>query len=116
MLPQRPRAIVVVTAHWQAPAFTVGSSRQPAMLYDYHGFPPHTYAVRYDAEKDALIGAGVHMNRTYAENGNIAAEEIVFEDGPVEFRLDENGFLLWIDQVENAGDGMAFEPVEIYEF
>ena len=28
MLPQRPRAIVVVTAHWQAPAFTVGSSRQ----------------------------------------------------------------------------------------
>ena len=74
------------------------------------------YAVRYDAEQDALIGSGVHMNRTYAENGDIAAEEIIFEDGPVEFRLDENGFLLWIDQVENAGDGMAFEPVEIYEF
>ena len=52
---QRPRAIVVVTAHWQAPAFTVGSSRQPAMLYDYHGFPPHTYALRYDAPGDPAL-------------------------------------------------------------
>ena len=55
MLPQRPRAIVVVTAHWQAPAFTVGSSRQPAMLYDYHGFPPHTYTLRYDAPGDPAL-------------------------------------------------------------
>ena len=55
MLPQRPRAIVVVTAHWEAPTFTVGSARQPAMLYDYHGFPPHTYALRYDAPGDPAL-------------------------------------------------------------
>jgi aromatic ring-opening dioxygenase catalytic subunit (LigB family) len=55
MLPQRPRAIVVVTSHWLAPAFTVGSGRQPTMLYDYRGFPPHTYELHYEAPGDPAL-------------------------------------------------------------
>ncbi|MFZ4284790.1 DODA-type extradiol aromatic ring-opening family dioxygenase [Variovorax sp. HJSM1_2] len=46
---RKPRAILMVSAHWEAPAFTVQTHPQPPMLYDYGGFPPHTYQVHYSA-------------------------------------------------------------------
>ncbi|WP_300085107.1 class III extradiol ring-cleavage dioxygenase [Rhodoferax sp.] len=48
-LPRTPQAIVVVSAHWLAPRFTVTSGSQPELIYDYHGFPPHTYELKYPA-------------------------------------------------------------------
>jgi len=56
-LPQRPRAIVLVSAHWLEPAFTLTSAPQPALIYDYYGFPPHTYQLRYDARGDPRLAA-----------------------------------------------------------
>ncbi|OUM02873.1 DODA-type extradiol aromatic ring-opening family dioxygenase [Variovorax sp. JS1663] len=44
-----PDAILMVSAHWEAPAFTVMGNPKPPMIYDYGGFPEHTYHVRYDA-------------------------------------------------------------------
>jgi aromatic ring-opening dioxygenase catalytic subunit (LigB family) len=46
-LPVRPSAIVMVSAHWEQPAYTVGSAARPGMLFDYSGFPPHTYQFSY---------------------------------------------------------------------
>ena len=46
---RRPRAILMVSAHWEAPAFTLTGHPKPPMIYDYGGFPAHTYQVRYDA-------------------------------------------------------------------
>lgn len=46
-LPARPRAILVVSAHWEELAFTVTASAAPGMVYDYTGFPPETYAIQY---------------------------------------------------------------------
>jgi aromatic ring-opening dioxygenase catalytic subunit (LigB family) len=43
------RAVLVVTAHWETPEFTLSSATQPGMLYDYYGFPAHTYQVHYRA-------------------------------------------------------------------
>ncbi|OYU42302.1 MAG: dioxygenase [Burkholderiales bacterium PBB4] len=42
-----PKAILMVSAHWEEAAFTVMTSSQPPMVYDYSGFPPHTYSVVY---------------------------------------------------------------------
>lgn len=42
-----PSAILIVSAHWEAANFTVGSGSDPGLLFDYSGFPPHTYALRY---------------------------------------------------------------------
>ena len=39
----RPRAVLVISAHWEAPDFTVNAAAQAPLLFDYHGFPPHTY-------------------------------------------------------------------------
>jgi aromatic ring-opening dioxygenase catalytic subunit (LigB family) len=48
-LEARPKAILVVSGHWEEPVFTVGSAAQPALIYDYYGFPPHTYQLKFDA-------------------------------------------------------------------
>ncbi|WP_130803008.1 DODA-type extradiol aromatic ring-opening family dioxygenase [Acinetobacter ihumii] len=45
----RPKAILMISAHWEAPIFTVQSTVKPDMIYDYGGFPAHTYQVRYES-------------------------------------------------------------------
>ena len=44
-----PRAVLVVTAHWEEPEPTLSSSAAPGMIYDYGGFPAHTYQIIYPA-------------------------------------------------------------------
>jgi 4,5-DOPA dioxygenase extradiol len=51
-LPQRyakPEAYVVISAHWEANVPSVYGGQQHPMLFDYYGFPPHTYQFRYGA-------------------------------------------------------------------
>jgi aromatic ring-opening dioxygenase catalytic subunit (LigB family) len=48
-LPERPKAILIVSGHWEEPAFTVGSAERPPLIYDYYGFPEHTYQLAFDA-------------------------------------------------------------------
>lgn len=45
----RPAAVLMVSGHWEEPRFTVQSGAFPGMVYDYGGFPPHTYEIRYPA-------------------------------------------------------------------
>lgn len=47
--PDAPRAIVVVTAHWSERIPTISSAATHKLLYDYSGFPPETYKLKYDA-------------------------------------------------------------------
>lgn len=44
-----PKAVLVISAHWEAGEFTVMTSPKPPMLYDYFGFPAHTYQIQYPA-------------------------------------------------------------------
>jgi len=48
-LPERPRAILLVSGHWEEQAITLHVGERPGLLYDYHGFPEHTYHLRWDA-------------------------------------------------------------------
>jgi len=44
LLPKTPpRALLVVSAHWEERVPTVMSAPRPPMLYDYYGFPPASY-------------------------------------------------------------------------
>ncbi|MEZ5658646.1 MAG: class III extradiol ring-cleavage dioxygenase [Burkholderiaceae bacterium] len=43
------KAIIVATAHWEAPRPTLTHAARPGMLYDYYGFPPETYELVYPA-------------------------------------------------------------------
>lgn len=44
-----PAAVLIISAHWEARDFTVMSGAHPPMIYDYYGFPEHTYHVKYPA-------------------------------------------------------------------
>lgn len=48
-LEARPRAVLVISGHWESDEFSVSASAAPPMVYDYYGFPDHTYQIRYSA-------------------------------------------------------------------
>ncbi|MGB6241023.1 MAG: class III extradiol ring-cleavage dioxygenase [Castellaniella sp.] len=49
-LPQPPRAILMISAHWiTSGRLKITSHPQPGMVYDYHGFPANTYEIHYPA-------------------------------------------------------------------
>ncbi len=71
------RAVLVISAHWEADRPTVTSGPAPALIYDYYGFPPESYEIRYPAPGDpalvqrvlALLEASGIAARADAERG-----------------------------------------------
>ncbi len=65
----KPRAVLVVSGHWEEVRPTVSAGAHPPMIYDYGGFPAHTYQVKYPAPGDPalarrvadLLGAAGHV-------------------------------------------------------
>ncbi len=55
----RPRAVLVVSGHWESQRFEVMANARPPMLYDYYGFPEHTYRVAYPAPGDPQLAERV---------------------------------------------------------
>ncbi|MGE5492756.1 MAG: DODA-type extradiol aromatic ring-opening family dioxygenase [Actinomycetota bacterium] len=82
----RPRAIVVVSPHWETANPTVGCAPRLDTIHDYWGFPEPLYGIRYPAEGDRAV-----------------AEE-VFR------RLDEHGFQPRLDD-ERGLDHGAWIPL-----
>ena len=58
-LPEKPKAILVISGHWQAPGFTVSTAEHPPMEYDYYGFPEYTYHVQYPAAGSSALAERV---------------------------------------------------------
>ena len=58
-LPQRPKAILMVSAHWLESSFDLTSGAAPELIYDYYGFPPHTYELKYPAPGEPQLAARI---------------------------------------------------------
>ena len=69
---QTPRALLVVSAHWEAPVATVMTSAAPPMLYDYYGFPPESYRITWPAPGDVGLARRV---RSLLSAAGIASDE-----------------------------------------
>ncbi|MFJ4443682.1 DODA-type extradiol aromatic ring-opening family dioxygenase [Pseudomonas sp. NPDC089422] len=55
----RPKAIVVVSAHWESRELLVTSGAQPETWHDFYGFPPALYAVQYPAPGEPVLASRV---------------------------------------------------------
>jgi aromatic ring-opening dioxygenase catalytic subunit (LigB family) len=69
-LGQGPRAVLMISAHWEADRFLVSSAARPPMEYDYFGFPEHTYQIHYDAPGAPGLAERV---RIMLDGGNISS-------------------------------------------
>jgi aromatic ring-opening dioxygenase catalytic subunit (LigB family) len=49
---QQPKAILLLTAHWETELVTISSARKHDLYYDYYGFPAEAYHLEYDAPGD----------------------------------------------------------------
>ena len=58
-LPARPKAVLVISGHWQEAVFSVATAEHPPMEYDYYGFPQHTYHIQYPAPGSPSLAARV---------------------------------------------------------
>jgi aromatic ring-opening dioxygenase catalytic subunit (LigB family) len=68
----RPRALLVISGHWEAPRATVNAAAHPPLYYDYFGFPEHTYHLAYPAPGAPDLA---HRVRALLADAGIAADE-----------------------------------------
>ncbi|RYY15366.1 MAG: dioxygenase [Alphaproteobacteria bacterium] len=54
-LPRTPKAILIISGHWETEGFAFTGAHTPRLIYDYFNFPPHTYQLRYDAPGAPLM-------------------------------------------------------------
>lgn len=71
-LAKPPKAVLVISAHWEEKDFTLAAHPMPPLIYDYYGFPPETYELKYPAPGapelaeialDRLTAAGISTRR-----------------------------------------------------
>ena len=74
-LPSRPSAIVLVSAHWLEPRFSLTGHARPPLIYDYSGFPSHTYELTYPTPGDpALAGRAAQLLEQAGLEAEVEAE------------------------------------------
>lgn len=120
-LPAKPQAIVLVTAHWLAPQPSMSSAAQPGMLFDYYGFPPHTYELRYPAPgapalaervSGLLAGAGFAPLQDGArgyDHGTFIPLKVAFPDADIPVL--QLSLLQSLDAAEHIQLGQALAPL-----
>jgi aromatic ring-opening dioxygenase catalytic subunit (LigB family) len=88
--PEEPRAIVLVTAHWNTNTVTVSSGAKHELYYDYYGFPNEAYNLKYDAPGSPEVA------------------------GLVEKALKEEGIPVKLD-AKRGNDSSTRDPIPLWE-
>jgi aromatic ring-opening dioxygenase catalytic subunit (LigB family) len=117
----KPKAVLMISGHWEADRPTVQSGERPGMVYDYSGFPPHTYSIRYAAPgspqlaqrvKELLEAAGIPAaldpQRGF-DHGTFAPLQAMYPDAdvPVVQLSLKSGY----DPAEHLAIGRALAPL-----
>lgn len=55
----RPKAVLIISAHWECNRLAVNVAPRSPLLFDYYGFPEHTYQLSYPAPGSPAIAARV---------------------------------------------------------
>jgi aromatic ring-opening dioxygenase catalytic subunit (LigB family) len=81
MPPEPPKALLVISAHWEARVPTVMTHPRPPMLYDYYGFPEAAYHVTWPAPGAPELAARVRELLGAAGFGTAVDEARGFDHG-----------------------------------
>lgn len=79
--PAPPRALLVISAHWEEPVPTVMTAERPPILYDYYGFPPESYTITWPAPGEPVLAARVRALLEAARFPTAADAERGFDHG-----------------------------------
>lgn len=60
-LREAPKAIVVISAHWEAAPIRINGLHRSGLLYDYGGFPAHTYQLEYPAPGSSSVASRIQQ-------------------------------------------------------
>ncbi|ACY15793.1 DODA-type extradiol aromatic ring-opening family dioxygenase [Haliangium ochraceum] len=58
-LAHKPKALLVISAHWETDVPTVMTAEQPPLYFDYYGFPPESYTLTWPAPGSPSLAARV---------------------------------------------------------
>ncbi|MBP1625630.1 MAG: hypothetical protein H6Q00_105 [Holophagaceae bacterium] len=59
LVPEVPKALLAISAHWEEPLPTVMTSERPGLLFDYYGFPAASYELEWPAPGSPALAARV---------------------------------------------------------
>jgi aromatic ring-opening dioxygenase catalytic subunit (LigB family) len=57
--PSPPKALLVISGHWEEAQPTVTTGKNPPLLFDYYGFPPESYELTWPAPGEPALAARV---------------------------------------------------------
>lgn len=116
-----PKAVLIITAHWEERAFTLSSSPAPGMVYDYGGFPAHTYSVVYPAPgapelatrvqgllQEAGLPVALDSERGY-DHGTFVPLAVMYPDAQVPVL--QMSLRAGLDPAEHIALGRALAPL-----
>lgn len=119
--PAWPKAILMVSGHWETDQVRVMSATRPGMVYDYSGFPAHTYAITYPAPgapavaqrvADLLASAGITAtldpDQGY-DHGTFAPMAVMYPDA--DMPLLQLSILQSFDPAAHIAIGRALAPL-----
>ena len=94
-LPDQPDALIVISAHWESDPIAITAATQPRLIYDYYGFPDHTYELDWPAAGDPALavtalelleGAGINArldNERGFDHGVFVPLKLMFPNAQV---------------------------------
>lgn len=101
--PEKPKAILAVSAHWFAPGTYIQSAEKPRQVYDMYGFPEELYQLQYPVKGYAeltkevccLLGDDVSINDSWGiDHGTWSVMVHMFPDASIPVvQLSVNGNL-----------------------
>jgi len=120
-LPAKPKAILLISGHWETQRPTLNIAANPPLLFDYYGFPEHTYRLTYpapgapwlaDRVKGLLESAGMPVDTDASrgwDHGVFIPLMLIYPDADVpilQLSLQEN-----LDPADHLAMGRALAPL-----
>lgn len=121
-LPGPPKAILLVSAHWEERGFAfTASATHPGLVFDYYGFPPETYRLTWPASgapwlaergvellRAAGLPSGIHPTRGF-DHGTFVPMKVAFPEA--EIPCVQMSLFAGLDPVLHLAAGRALAPL-----